>query len=126
MRNAIHYHGFPVRGERFLLPPDTTSLDPKTKREVTICNLFINHKLSVPDIIRVLDEDYRHIVDVLLDRRVVDDRRQRHDGPPDGVERRSRRQAAVAVKKGRLEVFEVEDPIHQDLKSPQKSSLDHN
>jgi hypothetical protein len=88
--------GFPVRGEKFLLPPDPTSLDPKAKREVTICNLFINHKLTVPDIVRVLDEDYRHIVNVLLDRRVVDDRRQRHDGPPEGIERRrSERQPAT-------------------------------
>ena len=86
--NAIFYHGFPVRGAKFLLPPDTTGLDPKAKREVTICNLFINHKLSVSDIVRVLDEDYRHIVNVLLNRRVVDDRRQRQDGPPKGIERR--------------------------------------
>ena len=101
--NAIFYHGFPVRGEKFLLPPDTTSLDPKTKREVTICNLFINHKLSVPEIIRVLDEDYRHIVEVLLDRRIVEDRRQRHDGPPEGIERRgSEHQPA---KKGRSGIF---------------------
>src|SRR5262245_93644 len=102
MRNAstIFYHGFPVRGERFLLPPDTTSLDPKTKREVTICNLFINHKLSVPEIIRVLDEDYGHIVNVLLNRRVVGERRQRNDDPPVGIERRrSHRLLAIPAKK---------------------------
>ena len=84
----IFSHGFPILGEEFEFPSETTDLDPKTKREVTICNLFINHKLSVPEIIRVLDEDYRHIVEVLLDRRVVEDRRQRHDGPPEGIERR--------------------------------------
>jgi len=85
MRNTID--GFPIR-RKFAVPPDTTGLDSKTKREVTICNLFINHKLSVPEIIRVLHEDYRHIVNVLLNSRVVDDRRQRHDGPPEGIERR--------------------------------------
>jgi hypothetical protein len=99
--STIFYHGFPVRGERFLLPPDTASLDPKTKREVTICNLFINHKLTITDIIGVLDEDYRHIVEVLLDRRIVEDRRQRHDGPPEGIERR-RSQLQPAGRKGIL------------------------
>src|SRR5262249_45274717 len=84
---TIFYHGFPVLGEKFEFPSETTDLDPKTKREVTICNLFINHKLSVPEIIRVLDEDYEHIVNVLLNRRVVGERRQRN-GPPVGIERR--------------------------------------
>src|SRR5262245_30174504 len=107
MRNTILYHGFPVIGEKFLLPPDTTGLDPKTKREVTICNLFINHKLSVPEIIRVLDEDYGHIVNVLLNRRVVGERRQRNDGPPGGIERRrSQRQPATRRKKSRLEILQ--------------------
>jgi hypothetical protein len=35
-----------------------------------------------------LDEDYRHIVNVLLSSGVVGERRQRHDGPPEGIERR--------------------------------------
>jgi hypothetical protein len=88
MKDTIIYDGFPVRGEKFTLPPDPTSLDPKAKREVTICNLFINHKLTVPEIVRVLDEDYGHIVNVLLDGRVVKDRRQRQDVPPEGIDRR--------------------------------------
>ena len=52
MKDTIFYDGFAVCGEKFLLPSDTTGLDPKTKREVTICNLFINHKLTVPEIVR--------------------------------------------------------------------------
>ena len=75
----IFYHGFPVLGEKFEFPSETRDLDPKTKREVTICNLFINQKLSVPEIICVLDEDHGHIVNVLLNRRVVGERRQRND-----------------------------------------------
>src|SRR5262249_27592833 len=106
MRNTILYHGFPVIGEKFLLPPDTTGLDPKTKREVTICNLFINHKLSVPEIIRVLDEDYGHIVNVLLNSRVVKDRRQGSGVSPNGIERRgSQRLLATPGKKGRSEIL---------------------
>jgi hypothetical protein len=86
MRNTMD--GFPVRGRKFALPPDTIDLDPKTKREVTICNLFINHKLTVSDIIRVLDEDYRHVVKVLLDSGVVGERRQKQGLPPGGIDRR--------------------------------------
>jgi hypothetical protein len=32
--------------------------DKITKRQMTICNLFANHELSIPDIVRVLDETY--------------------------------------------------------------------
>jgi len=83
----VSIDGFPIR-RKFTLPTDNLSLDPKTKREVTICNLFINHKLTITDIVRVLDEDYRHIIDVLLNSGVVGERRQRHDEPPEGIERR--------------------------------------
>ena len=99
------YHGFPVREENFLLPPDTTSLDPQTKREVTICNLFINHKLSIEEIIRVLDEDYGHIVNALLNRRVVDERRQRHKRAPEGIERR--RPEHQPAKQGPSGIFAI-------------------
>jgi hypothetical protein len=88
MRDAIFRDGFPIRGQKFALPPETISLDPKTKREVTICNLFINHKLSITDILRVLDEDYRHIVNVLLNSGKVDERRQDSQVPPEGIDRR--------------------------------------
>src|SRR5262245_36543628 len=80
--------GFPIREWKFTLPPDTIGLDPTTKRELTICNLFINHRLTILDIARVLEEDYRHIVSVLLDREVVGERRQQSGMPPEGIERR--------------------------------------
>ena len=85
---TVFHDGFPVRIMNFAVPPDTISLDPKTKRELTICNLFINHKLTVPDIIRVLDEDYRHVVNVLLNSGIVGERRQNRHEPPEGIERR--------------------------------------
>jgi hypothetical protein len=37
-----------------------------------------------PPIVRVLDEDYRHIVIVLLSSGVVGERRQKHDVRPEG------------------------------------------
>jgi hypothetical protein len=91
MRNdkTVSHDGFPVREPEFAVPPDTIGLDPQTKRDLTICNLFINHKLTVPDIIRVLDEDYRHVVRVLLNSGIVCERRQkRHVPPPEWIERR--------------------------------------
>ena len=97
------YHGFPVREENFQLPPDTISLDPQTKREVTICNLFINHKLSIQEIIRVLDEDYGRIVNALLNSRVVDERRQRHHRAPDGIERRRSQHPPATPRKRRAD-----------------------
>ena len=88
MRNSLFHDGFPVRDLKFPVPPNTIDLDLKTKREVTICNLFINHELTVPEIIRVLDEDYRHVVNVLLNSGIVGERRQNPHEPPEGIERR--------------------------------------
>jgi hypothetical protein len=85
---TVFHDGFPVRELKFAVPPDTIGLDPKTKRELTICNLFINHKLTVPDIIRVLDEDYRHVVRTLLNSGIVRERRQKRHVVPEGIERR--------------------------------------
>jgi hypothetical protein len=88
MRDTDFHDGFAVRRRKFALPLDPLRLDPKTKREVTICNLFVNHKLTVADIIRVLDEDHRHIVNVLLKGGIVSERRQQRHTPPKGIERR--------------------------------------
>jgi hypothetical protein len=84
---AFH-DGFQVRKPELAVPADTRDLDPQTKRDFTICNLFINQKLTISDIIRVLDEDYGHVVMALLESGVIQDRRQRQRRPPAGVERR--------------------------------------
>jgi pilus assembly protein Flp/PilA len=60
--------GFQVRRDQFNLPSDSTNLDPKTKRAVTICNLFINHRLTVSDIARVLDEKHGAVISALINR----------------------------------------------------------
>ena len=49
--------GFRLKRDRFTLPRDTSALDPKSKRAVTICNLFVNHELPLTNIVRLLDED---------------------------------------------------------------------
>ena len=68
--------GFQVRKKVFINPPDMTSFDPVRKRKTTICNLFVNHRLSMPDIVRVLDERYGHVVCVLIEQGAVFERRK--------------------------------------------------
>jgi hypothetical protein len=88
--DAIFRGGFQVQTRRLMIPQDTADLDRETKRRITICNLFVNHGLTLRDIVRVLDEDYRHVVRVLLNSGLVGERRQNLHEPPEGIERRSR------------------------------------
>jgi hypothetical protein len=81
--------GFQVHTEKEVtLPQDTSDLDPVTKRAFTICNLFVNHKLSISDIIRVLDEEHGSVVMALLEQGIILERRQRRGTGPEGSERR--------------------------------------
>ena len=79
---------FQVSGKKFHLPAETLHLDPKLKREMTICNLFVNHHLTATDIIRILDEKYENVVISLIKHHIVLDRRQRQGASPSQVERR--------------------------------------
>ena len=80
--------GLQVREEEFTLPQDSINLDRKTKRAVTICNLFINHHYGISDIVRLLDEDRRNVIQVLVQKGIVNGRRVRQTRPPDGMEHR--------------------------------------
>ena len=84
----ITREGFRLKRDRFTLPHDASALDPKSKRAVTICNLFVNHKLALADIVRLLDEDTRRVILALLEQRIIQDRRDNPQEPPDGKERR--------------------------------------
>ena len=72
--------GFHKTKRVFTSPLNATLLDPVTKRKVTICNLFANHELPILDIVRVLDEEYRHVVNVLIEEGLVFERRRSHRG----------------------------------------------
>ena len=78
--------GFEVTNKVFTHP--SSVLDPITKRQVTICNLFANHELSISDIVRVLDETYGHVVSVLIKQGYIHERRK-HSREPASVERSS-------------------------------------
>jgi hypothetical protein len=72
--------GFQLKTLRFVPPSDVNRLDPVAKREVTICNLFANHRLPIRDIVRVLDEKYGRVVHVLIRQGLVHERRKTRQG----------------------------------------------
>ena len=73
----LERNGFRVTTKVFTSPKDAVSLDPVTKRTITISNLFVNHRLPIADIVRILDEEYKHVVAVLIEQGFVYDRRGR-------------------------------------------------
>ena len=75
--NPPQRDGFQLTQKAFVLPANPTSLDPVAKRKVTVCNLFANHEQSIFDIVRVLDERYQNIVNILLEERLVHERRKK-------------------------------------------------
>ena len=81
--------GFHVLVEEFTLPADNWNLDPQSKREVTICNLFVNHQYNIPDIARILDEKHSDVVLSLVKKGIIRDRRVRQAAPPAGFNRRT-------------------------------------
>jgi hypothetical protein len=58
--------GFQVRGEVFSLPKDLYKLDSRTQYDVEICNLFVNERFTISDIVEVTRGDSRTIVKALL------------------------------------------------------------
>jgi len=88
--------GFQVRNQVFINPPDLTSFDSVRKRMTMICNLFVNMRVSIPDIVRGLDEKYGHVVCVLIEQGLVFERRKN----PRNVEGERRRSLFRSWKKG--------------------------
>ena len=79
---------FQLQENNFALPENTVDLDPFTKKDLTICNLFLNHKLSISDIQQLLDDDCGHVVLTLISKGIVHNRRQIAGRPSVGIERR--------------------------------------
>jgi hypothetical protein len=63
----------------------SNAADQVTKRQTTICNLFVNHQLPITDIVRVLDETPEHVVSVLIEQGYIHERRK-HPRKPIEVE----------------------------------------
>jgi len=75
----VEREGFQVTNKVFTSA--SYALDKITKRQMTICNLFANHELSIPDIVRVLDETYGHVVSVLIKQGYIHERRKQPREP---------------------------------------------
>ena len=76
--------GFQVVAKDFALPENTLFLEARKKRAMTICNLFFNHHLPITEIAAVLDEEYETVIGILIEHRLIQDRRQRRAMPPAG------------------------------------------
>ena len=75
--------------------------EPRTKRELTICNLFVSYNMSIPNIQHLLDEDTGKIVNVLINHGILEDRRQMNLRPPAGVNRRIAPRKVEEMKRSR-------------------------
>ena len=86
---ALEREGFQLTSKTFVVPSDTSRLDPTLKRKTTICNLFANHHLPIRDIARILDETYASVVATLIEVGLVYERRHSRQEPVK-IERRQR------------------------------------
>jgi hypothetical protein len=55
---------------------DLYHLDSTTKRKVTICNLFMNHRKSIPEIASLLEASRKQVIDALIENKLLKDRRK--------------------------------------------------
>jgi len=82
--------GFNVYAVKLMLPKDMAALDPATRRELMICDLFLTEKLTISEIVGVLDgEDQKSVILTLIKRGVLKDRREQQK--PCTIDRRVRR-----------------------------------
>ncbi len=73
--------GFKKTNEKFDLPDNLMHMDPVTKRKLTICNLFANQNLTIKDICIVLDASKHQVIDALIDKNLIKERRRRKTSP---------------------------------------------
>jgi hypothetical protein len=81
MLKGLERDGFKIKRNVFVQPANAVSLDRVSKRRLTICNLFVNHELSIDAIVRVLDEDYGRVVVVLIEQGLLHERRKTRREP---------------------------------------------
>jgi hypothetical protein len=69
--------GFRLIKDRFALPQDISGLDLKSTHAIEICHLFLNDKLHLSDIVRLLQDDRGSVVHTLLKEGVIKERRKK-------------------------------------------------
>ena len=81
--------GFEKTNKKFELPANLVELDPVTKRQLTICNLFANQNLSIFEIVKVLDSSLHQVIPALIENGLIKERRRnrgtRGATPPPGT-----------------------------------------
>ena len=69
--------GFRLSKDRFTLPENISGLDLKTMHANKICDLFLNEKLHLCDIVRFLRDDRGSVIHTLLEQGVIEERRKK-------------------------------------------------
>ena len=70
--------GFQLLQTSFALSTATIEeLDSPGITEALICDLFVNYKLRISDVINLAHEDYQTVVGVLLKQGIIQDRRRK-------------------------------------------------
>ena len=69
--------GFRLIKDRFTLPENISGLDLKSMHANKICDLFLNEKLHLCDIVRLLRNDRGSVIHTLLEQGVIEERRKK-------------------------------------------------
>jgi len=68
--------GFRLKQQSYRLPADLAPLDSDSRKQVSICNLFLNERRGIQEIVHLLGESYGNVVHVLISQGVVYERRK--------------------------------------------------
>ena len=80
--------GFRLIKDRFALPTDISGLDLQRMHANKICDLFLNEKLHLSDIVRLLRDDRESVIHTLIGEGVIEERRKKIGQEPRERERR--------------------------------------
>ena len=80
--------GFRLIKDRFALPKDISGLDLKSMHANKICDLFLNEKLHLSDIARLLRDDRESVIHTLIGEGVIEECRKNLSQEPGERERR--------------------------------------
>ena len=111
--------GFQRTKRKFETPENFSLLDPRTKRELTICNLFANQHQSLWAIGRLLDVPMSKVVTTLIRNGLVKERRLRNE-----TTRRERRQKPLPVQPIPMRGIEETAQFELPFVSPQRTATD--
>jgi hypothetical protein len=115
--------GFERTERKFECPEDSSQLDSRAKKALTICNLFANQNLSIWSIARVLDVSPGKVIVTLIEQGLIKERRVRR-----GTAKNDKRQKLLSgspsvefrlgnAEPGRTALQQVEGQVTDALKS---------